>query len=99
MVSEEVVVPTKREQLHALVLAALCALLFVGSSILPGRSLVPFAPECMEPMRTQALADGASVELLETRQPGDGRQVQPVARVGSDPADAVASGGVSTVDA
>lgn len=57
--------PTRHEALQAWGLAALCALLFVGAALLPGRAMVPYAPEVPEPMRTMALADGATVAELE----------------------------------
>src|SRR5262245_46376056 len=47
-----------REQLQALLLAALCSILFLGEALLPGRALVPFPPEAIEPLRSEALADG-----------------------------------------
>ncbi|MEM7204624.1 MAG: hypothetical protein AAF628_30480 [Planctomycetota bacterium] len=53
-----------REQLVAVMLAALCAALFLGEALIPGKCLVPYPPEAMEPMRSEALADGR-VDLAE----------------------------------
>lgn len=56
--------PTGREQLHALLVALVCAVVYLGPSLLPGRCLVPYPPEYYEPMRSEALHDGmAAAEL------------------------------------
>lgn len=50
--------PPRREQLHAVLLAALCSVLFLGEALLPGHAVMPFAPEVLEPLRTEALESG-----------------------------------------
>jgi hypothetical protein len=44
--------------MQALVLAALCSVLFLGKALLPGYAVMPFPPEVLEPMRSEALAEG-----------------------------------------
>ena len=56
--------PPRNEQLHALLLAALCALLFLGKSVWPGYALVPFPPEAHEPLLQEALARGMPLEQI-----------------------------------
>ncbi len=58
-------VPTKREQIQALLIATICALVYLGPALIPGRALVPHPPEHFEPLRTEALANGATVETIE----------------------------------
>ncbi|MCA8941448.1 MAG: hypothetical protein KDB80_02715, partial [Planctomycetes bacterium] len=53
--------PTRREQLHALLVAFVCAIVYLGPSLLPGRSLVPYPPEYHEPRMSEALEAGMSV--------------------------------------
>ncbi|MCC6671473.1 MAG: YfhO family protein [Planctomycetes bacterium] len=48
--------PPGREQLQAVLLAALCALVFLGRAVLPDRALVPFPIEAMEPWSAEAAA-------------------------------------------
>ncbi len=56
---------TARQQLVAVALAGLCAVLFLGDALLPGRALVPYPPEANQPLFAQALADGADLaEIL-----------------------------------
>lgn len=50
--------PPRREQLQALLLAALCSVLFLGKGLWPGHAVMPYAPEVLEPHRTEALAEG-----------------------------------------
>lgn len=50
--------PTRRELLTAILLAALCAALFLGPSLLPGRALVPFPPEVYDVQGAEAAAAG-----------------------------------------
>jgi hypothetical protein len=50
--------PCRRELLHAILLAAVCALAFLGTGVLPTRALVPFPPERFEPARSETLARG-----------------------------------------
>lgn len=47
-----------REQLLAVLLAALCSIAFLRDGLLPGRALLPYPPERIEPLRSEALADG-----------------------------------------
>lgn len=44
--------------MQVLLLVALCSVLFLGKSLLPGYTVMPFAPEVLEPLRTEALAEG-----------------------------------------
>jgi hypothetical protein len=57
-VSRDCAPPTRRELLSAILLAALCAALFLGSSLLPGRALVPFPPEIYDVQGAEAAAAG-----------------------------------------
>jgi len=50
--------PKTPEQLQALLLALLCALLFLGAAALPTRCLLPYPPEGLEPLKSEALAAG-----------------------------------------
>ena len=58
--------PPAGQQLQAIVLAVLCSLLFLGTAVLPTNCLVPYPPEALEPLKSEALADGriTNVELL-----------------------------------
>lgn len=50
--------PTGRQQRQAVLLAALCALLFLRDALLPGRVLVPFPPEVFDVRCAEAQARG-----------------------------------------
>lgn len=50
--------PTRREHLQALVLAFVCAVLFLGDALLPGRALVPHPPELLDVPMAEAVAAG-----------------------------------------
>lgn len=50
--------PTRREHLHALLLALLCSVLFLRDALLPGRALVPHPPELFDVTMAEAIADG-----------------------------------------
>ena len=54
--------PPWREQVHAILLAALCSALFLGSGLVPGKALVPYVPEKFEPTATAALNAGSITE-------------------------------------
>ncbi|GDY00887.1 hypothetical protein LBMAG49_02160 [Planctomycetota bacterium] len=56
--------PTHRESLLALVLAALCAILLLGKSLLPGNVLVPYPPEFYD-VQSEAAAANGSLDLAE----------------------------------
>ncbi len=56
--SEDASTSPWREQLQAVLLSALCSVLFLGEALWPGRALVPYPPEVIEPLRSEALADG-----------------------------------------
>lgn len=49
---------TWREHLHAVLLALLCAVAFLRGGLLPGRTLVPFAPQLHDVLRLEAEARG-----------------------------------------
>ncbi|MHC5070225.1 MAG: hypothetical protein ACYTGO_07015 [Planctomycetota bacterium] len=50
--------PPPRQQVHALLLALLCSLLFLGTAVLPTNCLLPYPPEALEPLRSEAIAAG-----------------------------------------
>ncbi len=50
--------PTARQQFEAVALALLCAVLFLGSALLPGRALVPHPPEQLDVVMAEAHAAG-----------------------------------------
>lgn len=50
--------PPRREQLQAVLLAALCSVVFLGKALWPGYAVMPYPPEVLEPNRTEALAEG-----------------------------------------
>ncbi|MBL9078808.1 MAG: YfhO family protein [Planctomycetes bacterium] len=50
--------PSRREHVQALLLAALCAVLFLREALLPGRALVPFPPEQFDVLMAEARANG-----------------------------------------
>ena len=50
--------PSARQQWQAVLLAALCALLFLRDALLPGRSLVPYPPEGYDVYQAEARARG-----------------------------------------
>ncbi len=50
--------PTRREHLHALLLALLCSVLFLRDALLPGRALVPHPPELFDVTMAEAVAAG-----------------------------------------
>ena len=50
--------PSRREHVQALLLAALCAVLFLREALLPGRALVPFPPELFDVQMAEARAAG-----------------------------------------
>lgn len=53
---------TLREHVQVSVLCALCALVFLGRGVWPGNAVVPFPPEAIEPLRSEALHDGRVTE-------------------------------------
>lgn len=57
--------PSRTELLQAVLVAALCSLLFLGEAVSPARAVVPFAPERYEPLAGEARAAGrvGSAEL------------------------------------
>jgi hypothetical protein len=52
------VTPSRREHLHAVLLALVCAVLFLRGALLPGRALVPHPPGLFDVTAEEALADG-----------------------------------------
>ncbi|MEC7584472.1 MAG: YfhO family protein [Planctomycetota bacterium] len=50
--------PSARQQWQAVLLAALCALLFLRGGLLPGNALVPYPPEGYDLYQAEALATG-----------------------------------------
>ena len=50
--------PTRREHLQALLLALLCAVLFLRDGLMPGRALVPHPPELFDVVMREAHAAG-----------------------------------------
>ncbi len=48
--------PSRQQHLQALLLAALCAVLFLRDGLLPGRALVPFPPELFDVPMAEATA-------------------------------------------
>lgn len=52
-------VPTRRDHLHAVLLALVCAVLFLRESLLPGNALVPHPPELFDVVMAEAKADGS----------------------------------------
>ncbi|MBL8756434.1 MAG: YfhO family protein [Planctomycetes bacterium] len=57
-------VASRREQLQAALLAALCAVLFLGPALLPGRALVPYPPELHAVEGAHARAAGMADDEL-----------------------------------
>ena len=51
---------TRRERLQAVLLALLCSVLFPGDALLPGRALVPHAPEVFDVYMDEAKANGSA---------------------------------------
>ncbi|MBK8101117.1 MAG: YfhO family protein [Planctomycetes bacterium] len=56
--SQAYVAPSLRQQLQAILLAALCAVAFLRESLWPGRALVPYPPEFYDVYTAQAQAEG-----------------------------------------
>lgn len=58
--------PSSGQQIQAILLALLCSLLFLGTAVLPTNCLVPYPPEALEPLKSEALAAGSitPAELL-----------------------------------
>jgi hypothetical protein len=56
--------PSRRQHLHAILLAALCAVLFLRDSLLPGRALVPFPPEVYDVQCAEAQSKG-TLDLVD----------------------------------
>ncbi len=50
--------PTRQQHLQALLLACLCAVLFLRDALLPGRALVPYPPELLDVHMAAARAAG-----------------------------------------
>jgi len=50
--------PPVSQQLQALLLALLSSLLFLGVAVLPGNCLLPYPPEALEPLKSEALESG-----------------------------------------
>ena len=59
--------PPAGQQLQATLLALLCSLLFLGTAVLPTHAVLPYPPEALEPLRSEALAAGTitAPELLQ----------------------------------
>jgi len=56
--------PCLKDQLVAMVLAALCSILFLGKAVGPGVALLPFPPEALDPWRDDAAARGAKLDTF-----------------------------------
>ena len=56
--------PTRAEQLHAILLATLCSVLFLGTALIPGRALVPYPLELHAVEGAEARARGADPDEL-----------------------------------
>ncbi len=54
-----------------MLLAALCAALFLGQGLLPTRCLLPYPPEFLQPMQAEALAAGTMPEFTGNLTLGD----------------------------
>jgi len=52
---------------QAAALAALCAVLFLGAALLPGRALVPFAPELLDVHQAEAAAGVRRIDYDDVR--------------------------------
>lgn len=56
--------PSLRDQLVALLVAALCSILFLGKGLAPGCALLPFPPEGIQPWRDDAVSKGENLDTL-----------------------------------
>lgn len=56
--------PSPREQWHAVLLALLCSVMFLGEALIPGRALVPFPPELGTIEGAVARAEGMDPDEL-----------------------------------